>query len=87
MRREKLEEDKEHGQQYNYRVIFRTSEVRYSVRPAWNLSVTSCYSCLLWKNMPTAFHQFGKQITLLVCEASFFGFRVLYMHHRPYITI
>lgn len=27
MRREKLEEDKEHGQQYNYRVIFRTSEL------------------------------------------------------------
>lgn len=27
LRREKLEEDKEHGQQYNYRIIFRTSEV------------------------------------------------------------
>lgn len=27
LRREKLEEHKEHGQQYNYRVIFRTSEV------------------------------------------------------------
>uniref|UniRef100_A0A3Q0RHU2 Signal induced proliferation associated 1 like 1 n=1 Tax=Amphilophus citrinellus TaxID=61819 RepID=A0A3Q0RHU2_AMPCI len=27
MRREKLEEDKEHGQQYNYRIIFRTSEL------------------------------------------------------------
>lgn len=27
LRREKLEEDKEHGQQYNYRLIFRTSEV------------------------------------------------------------
>lgn len=27
MRREKLEEDKEHGQQFNYRLIFRTSEV------------------------------------------------------------
>lgn len=25
--REKLDEDKEHGQQYNYRLIFRTSEV------------------------------------------------------------
>ena len=28
LRREKLEEHKDHGQQYNYRVIFRTSEVR-----------------------------------------------------------
>lgn len=28
LRREKLDEHKEHGQQYNYRVIFRTSEVR-----------------------------------------------------------
>ncbi|XP_061552312.1 signal-induced proliferation-associated 1-like protein 1 isoform X1 [Phycodurus eques] len=27
VRREKLEEDKEHGQQYNYRLIFRTSEL------------------------------------------------------------
>lgn len=27
LRREKLEEDKDHGQQYNYRIIFRTSEV------------------------------------------------------------
>ncbi|XP_076835383.1 signal-induced proliferation-associated 1-like protein 1 isoform X2 [Brachyhypopomus gauderio] len=27
IRREKLEEDKEHGQQYNYRIIFRTSEL------------------------------------------------------------
>lgn len=27
LRREKLEEDKERGQQYNYRIIFRTSEV------------------------------------------------------------
>ncbi|XP_028677856.1 signal-induced proliferation-associated 1-like protein 1 isoform X2 [Erpetoichthys calabaricus] len=27
IRREKLEESKEHGQQYNYRVIFRTSEL------------------------------------------------------------
>lgn len=27
LRREKLDEHKEHGQQYNYRVIFRTSEV------------------------------------------------------------
>ncbi|XP_040916648.1 signal-induced proliferation-associated 1-like protein 1 [Toxotes jaculatrix] len=27
LRREKLEEEKEHGQQYNYRVIFRTSEL------------------------------------------------------------
>lgn len=27
VRREKLEEDKEHGQQFNYRLIFRTSEV------------------------------------------------------------
>lgn len=27
LRREKLDEDKEHGQQYNYRIIFRTSEV------------------------------------------------------------
>uniref|UniRef100_A0A8C7INC0 Signal-induced proliferation-associated 1 like 1 n=1 Tax=Oncorhynchus kisutch TaxID=8019 RepID=A0A8C7INC0_ONCKI len=27
LRREKLEEHKEHGQQYNYRVIFRTSEL------------------------------------------------------------
>lgn len=27
LRREKLEEDKEHGQQYNYRIIFRTSEL------------------------------------------------------------
>lgn len=32
LRREKLEEDKEHGQQYNYRLIFRTSEVSL----AWN---------------------------------------------------
>lgn len=30
LRREKLEEDKEHGQQYNYRLIFRTSEVRHN---------------------------------------------------------
>lgn len=30
LRREKLEEHKEHGQQYNYRVIFRTSEVCWS---------------------------------------------------------
>lgn len=30
LRREKLEEHKEHGQQYNYRVIFRTSEVHTS---------------------------------------------------------
>lgn len=28
LRREKLDEHKEHGQQYNYRVIFRTSEVK-----------------------------------------------------------
>lgn len=28
LRREKLDEHKDHGQQYNYRVIFRTSEVR-----------------------------------------------------------
>ncbi|XP_061898239.1 signal-induced proliferation-associated 1-like protein 1 isoform X2 [Entelurus aequoreus] len=27
LRREKLEEDKEHGQQYNYRILFRTSEL------------------------------------------------------------
>lgn len=27
LRREKLDEDKEHGQQYNYRLIFRTSEL------------------------------------------------------------
>lgn len=27
LRREKLEDEKEHGQQYNYRLIFRTSEV------------------------------------------------------------
>uniref|UniRef100_A0A671WL70 Signal induced proliferation associated 1 like 1 n=1 Tax=Sparus aurata TaxID=8175 RepID=A0A671WL70_SPAAU len=27
LRREKLEEDKDHGQQYNYRLIFRTSEL------------------------------------------------------------
>lgn len=27
LRREKLDEHKDHGQQYNYRVIFRTSEV------------------------------------------------------------
>ncbi|XP_053701877.1 signal-induced proliferation-associated 1-like protein 1 [Synchiropus splendidus] len=27
LRREKLEEDKEHGQQYSYRIIFRTSEL------------------------------------------------------------
>ncbi|KAL6478023.1 hypothetical protein MHYP_G00138580 [Metynnis hypsauchen] len=27
IRREKLEDDKEHGQQYNYRIIFRTSEL------------------------------------------------------------
>ncbi|CAL9686428.1 unnamed protein product [Knipowitschia caucasica] len=27
LRREKMEEDKEHGQQYNYRLIFRTSEL------------------------------------------------------------
>lgn len=27
LRREKLDEHKEHGHQYNYRVIFRTSEV------------------------------------------------------------
>lgn len=27
IRREKLEDHKEHGQQYNYRIIFRTSEV------------------------------------------------------------
>lgn len=31
LRREKLEEDKEHGQQYNYRLIFRTSEVSHNV--------------------------------------------------------
>lgn len=30
LRREKLEEHKDHGQQYNYRVIFRTSEVECS---------------------------------------------------------
>lgn len=29
LRREKLEDDKEHSQQYNYRLIFRTSEVRH----------------------------------------------------------
>jgi len=33
LRREKLEEDKEHGQQYNYRLIFRTREVSHRVRP------------------------------------------------------
>lgn len=27
LRREKVEEHKDHGQQYNYRVIFRASEV------------------------------------------------------------
>lgn len=31
LRREKVDEHKEHGQQYNYRVIFRTSEVCYNV--------------------------------------------------------
>lgn len=31
LRREKLDDHKEHGQQYNYRVIFRTSEVCYNV--------------------------------------------------------
>lgn len=31
LRREKLDEHKEHGQQYNYRVIFRTSEVCYNL--------------------------------------------------------
>lgn len=30
LRREKLDEDKEHGQQYNYRLIFRTSEVSHA---------------------------------------------------------
>lgn len=33
LRREKLEEDKEHGQQYNYRLIFRTSEVSWLPGP------------------------------------------------------
>lgn len=28
IRREKLEDSKEHGPQYNYRIILRTSEVR-----------------------------------------------------------
>lgn len=32
LRREKLEEDKEHGQQFNYRLIFRTSEVSLFLR-------------------------------------------------------
>lgn len=31
LRREKLEEEKEHGHQYNYRLIFRTSEVSLNV--------------------------------------------------------
>lgn len=39
LRREKLEEDKEHGQPYNYRLIFRTSEVS---RP-----FPSCQDCSL----------------------------------------
>lgn len=30
IRREKLEDHKEHGPQYNYRIIFRTSEVSSS---------------------------------------------------------
>lgn len=30
--REKLEDDKEHSQQYNYRIIFRTSEVSFYCR-------------------------------------------------------
>lgn len=37
LRREKLEEHKEHGQQYNYRVIFRTSEVRPKMKVAEKL--------------------------------------------------
>lgn len=46
LRREKLEEHKEHGQQYNYRVIFRTSEVRWRepplhhYGPSFNISIT-----------------------------------------------
>lgn len=39
LRREKLEEHKDHGQQYNYRVIFRTSEVHpvdgFYTQAAW----------------------------------------------------
>lgn len=51
LRREKLEEDKEHGQQYSYRLIFRTSEVSHSV-PSFlhtnlNLSTASHQSFLL----------------------------------------
>lgn len=38
LRREKQEEHKEHGQQYNYRVIFRTSEVRQLASWFYNCS-------------------------------------------------
>lgn len=54
LRREKLEEDKEHGQQYNYRLIFRTSEVSHydmsCLHPNLSLRTTS-HQCFL----PTAF--------------------------------
>lgn len=53
LRREKLEEDKDHGQQYNYRLIFRTSEVSHSVlsflHPNLNLHTRSHKSFILWK--------------------------------------
>lgn len=39
LHREKLDEDKEHGQQYNYRIIFRTSEVSSLLLCATNLPV------------------------------------------------
>lgn len=38
LRREKLDEHKEHGQQYNYRVIFRTSEVKKKEKETITLS-------------------------------------------------
>lgn len=80
LRREKLEEDKEHGQQYNYRLIFRTSEVSHSVlsflHPNLNLS-TATHQCFLlrtesvhsiYRCSPFFFfctHKFGKEIILV----------------------
>lgn len=54
LRREKLEEEKELGQQYNYRLIFRTSEVGYRV-----------LLCSLNSNMGNRFYQSSLLFSIL----------------------
>uniref|UniRef100_A0A4W6ETR9 Signal induced proliferation associated 1 like 1 n=1 Tax=Lates calcarifer TaxID=8187 RepID=A0A4W6ETR9_LATCA len=81
LRREKLEEDKEHGQQYNYRLIFRTSEVSHSVlsclHPSLNLMLSQIceiilldLSCLrLALNTPKVTEHFQVKVGVMYCRA------------------